>query len=277
MLLNWISDNWFELFGAITGILYVFLEIRQNIWLWPVGIITSTVYIWIFFTSKFYADMSLQVYYLVISCVGWYWWIKGAGHRAQGTGQEEEDGKVGEWESEGLRDKETKGLRDEETKGRRDEETKGRRDEETKRRRDEETKGRRDEETKGRRDKETKRRRDNGTGGLIVTRLKFKIGIILVIVFVLLYFVLWFVLSRFTDSPVPEADSFITSLSIVATWMLARKIYEHWYLWIIVNTASAILFITRGLYPTVILYFVYFIMSFTGIKVWKKFCVKRET
>jgi nicotinamide mononucleotide transporter len=245
MLLNWISDNWFELFGAITGILYVFLEIRQNIWLWPVGIITSTVYIWIFFTSKFYADMSLQVYYLVISCVGWYWWINRTGHRAQGIGQGDEDGRVGEWESEGLRD--------------------------------EETKGRRDEETKGRRDEETKRRRDNGTGGLIVTRLKFKIGIILVIVFVLLYFVLWFVLSRFTDSPVPEADSFITSLSIVATWMLARKIYEHWYLWIIVNTASAILFITRGLYPTVILYFVYFIMSFTGIKVWKKFCVKRET
>ena len=42
-------------------------------------------------------------------------------------------------------------------------------------------------------------------------------------------YVMWLVLSGLTDSPVPEWDSFITSLSIIATWMLARKIYEHWY------------------------------------------------
>ena len=80
---NWISDNWIEIFGTVTGIIYVFLEIRQNIWLWPVGIITSAVYILVFFTSKFYADMGLQVYYLVISVLGWYWWVRGAGRRAQ--------------------------------------------------------------------------------------------------------------------------------------------------------------------------------------------------
>jgi len=104
---NWLSDNWIEIFGAVTGIVYVFLEIRQNIWLWPVGIVTSAVYILVFFASKFYADMSLQVYYLVISVVGWYWWVrgsgrraKGAGHRAQGAGRrkEWEDGRGGERE-----------------------------------------------------------------------------------------------------------------------------------------------------------------------------------
>jgi nicotinamide mononucleotide transporter len=198
---DWLSNNWIEIFGAITGIIYVFLEIRQNIWLWPVGIVTSAVYIIVFFTSKFYADMSLQGYYLVISFVGWYWWIRGAGHRAPGTGQR---------------------LRDEETKR------------------------------------------------LSVTRLELKTGLILAAVFVLLYLILWLVLSRLTDSPVPEWDSFITSLSIIATWMLARKIYEHWFLWIVVNSASVILFITRGLYPTVILYMVYLVMSFIGLKEWKR-------
>jgi nicotinamide mononucleotide transporter len=198
---DWLSNNWIEIFGAITGIIYVFLEIRQNIWLWPVGIVTSAVYIIVFFTSKFYADMSLQGYYLVISFVGWYWWIRGAGHRAPSTGQR---------------------LRDEETKR------------------------------------------------LSVTRLELKTGLILAAVFVLLYLILWLVLSRLTDSPVPEWDSFITSLSIIATWMLARKIYEHWFLWIVVNSASVILFITRGLYPTVILYMVYLVMSFIGLKEWKR-------
>jgi nicotinamide mononucleotide transporter len=81
---------------------------------------------------------------------------------------------------------------------------------------------------------------------------------------------MWIVLSRFTDSPVPEWDSFLTSLSIIATWMLARKIYEHWLLWIVVNTVSVILYFTRGLYPTVVLYAIYAAMSFIGLKAWKK-------
>jgi nicotinamide mononucleotide transporter len=84
------------------------------------------------------------------------------------------------------------------------------------------------------------------------------------------------VLSHLTDSPVPEWDSFITSLSIIATWMLARKIYEHWFLWIAVNLASSVIFLTRGLYPTVILYLVYLVMSFAGLKVWRGF-IKKHT
>mgnify|MGYP002681986550 CR=1 FL=1 len=46
---DWIATNWIEIFGALSGIIYVFLEIRQNIWLWPVGIVTSAVYIVVFF------------------------------------------------------------------------------------------------------------------------------------------------------------------------------------------------------------------------------------
>ena len=105
---------------------------------------------------------------------------------------------------------------------------------------------------------------------LLVTRLKLKTGVVLAGVFVLLYAVMWLVLTRLTDSPVPARDSFITSFSIIATWMLARKIYEHWYLWIVVNFVSAVLFITRGLYPTVILYVVYGIMSFVGLVKWRE-------
>jgi nicotinamide mononucleotide transporter len=111
---------------------------------------------------------------------------------------------------------------------------------------------------------------DRENSELKVTRLKLRTGVILAVVFILLYFAMWLVLTRLTDSPVPVRDSFITSLSIIATWMLARKIYEHWYLWIVVNFVSAILFLTRGLYPTVILYVVYGIMSFVGLAAWKK-------
>jgi len=70
MIFNWLTNNSIELFGAITGIVYVILEINQKTWLWPVGIITSAVYVWVFFTGKLYADMSLQVYYVLISTLG---------------------------------------------------------------------------------------------------------------------------------------------------------------------------------------------------------------
>jgi nicotinamide mononucleotide transporter len=212
---NWISNNYIEVFGAVTGILYVFLEIKQNLWLWPIGIITSAVYIWVFFTGKLYADTSLQGYYLVISVLGWYWWIrKKSGRMGDRSGTEipqsgREKGRKGENER------------------------------------------------------------------LKVTRIDLKTGIVLAAVLCALYFILWFVLSHLTDSPVPAADSFITSLSIVATWMLARKIYEHWYLWIVVDAFASVLFITRHLYPTVILYIVYCAMSFAGLIEWKKSLTKQ--
>jgi len=214
IITHWLSNNYIEVFGAVTGIIFVFLEIRQTIWLWLVGIITSAVYIWVFFTSKIYADMSLQVYYLVISCLGWYWWAKGIGRRAQGAGHRAED--------------------------------------------------------TGRRAQGTGQKGDGEKEELEVTRLKPRTGMVLAIVFVLLFIAMWLFLTRLTDSPVPVRDSFITSLSIIATWMLARKIYEHWYLWIVVNFVSAVLFMTRGLYPTVILYVVYGLMSFVGLAAWGK-------
>jgi len=212
-LSDWLAKNWVEIFGAVTGIIYVFLEIKQNLWLWPVGIVTSAVYILVFFTSKFYADMSLQAYYLVISCLGWYWWLQGSRRKAT-DGRKEKEVRLPSQEGPGVDYEELNKLK--------------------------------------------------------VTRLKLRTGLILLGVFAGIYFIIWLSLSKLTDSPVPEWDSFITSLSIVATWMLARKIYEHWFLWIVVNSVSSGLFMIKGLYPTVGLYLIYLVMSFAGLREWKR-------
>lgn len=66
-----------EIIGAITGLLYVYLSIKQNILLWPLGIITSIFQLMVFYNSRIYADMSLQVYYVLISTYGWYVWKNG--------------------------------------------------------------------------------------------------------------------------------------------------------------------------------------------------------
>jgi nicotinamide mononucleotide transporter len=233
---SWISNNFIEIFGAVTGIVYVILEIRQTIWLWPVGIVTSGVYIWVFFSSKIYADMNLQVYYLAISILGWYWWVKGTVRMARSK----EQSAIVPLNNTPFRGKGA------------------------------ETSVTGDNQFRDRRQAEDTEKQEKVHEELQVTRLKFKTALVLAVVFVLLYTAMWIVLTRLTDSPVPVRDSFITSLSIIATWMLARKIYEHWYLWIVVNFVSAVLFLTRGLYPTVILYVVYGIMSFVGLVEWKK-------
>jgi nicotinamide mononucleotide transporter len=65
-------------------------------------------------------------------------------------------------------------------------------------------------------------------------------------------------------------DASIASLSIIATWMLARKKIEHWLIWIFVDLISAGLYFYRGLYPTVLLFMVYSIMAGIGYFKWKK-------
>ncbi|MEE4214349.1 MAG: nicotinamide riboside transporter PnuC [Bacteroidales bacterium] len=189
--MDWLSNHYIEVFGALTGILYVILEIRQSIWLWPLGIITSSVYIWVFFTSKFYADMGLQTYYVFISIYGWYWWMKG--------GEKKYDREA-----------------------------------------------------------------------LPVTGISMKLATILAAVFIILFALIYFILVRYTDSPLPLGDAFTTALSIVATWMLARKIIEHWILWLVADLVSMALYIYKGLYPTVVLFAVYTVMAVIGYNEWRK-------
>lgn len=74
---------WIEIFGVVTGILFVILEVRQNRFLWPLGILSSAIYIYVFFNGKFYADMGLQVYYVLISIYGWHYWTRRGGTRRE--------------------------------------------------------------------------------------------------------------------------------------------------------------------------------------------------
>jgi nicotinamide mononucleotide transporter len=256
---NWFVNNFIEIFGTVTGIIYVFLEIRQNSWLWPLGLATAAAYVIIFFRSKLYADMSLQIYYVVISALGWYWWIKGAGRRKEGEkGRRGESSFIKATEDKGenwrggeviAQSSEQEAVEMESGVYYVDSPLEG---------------GQGDVfniEING---------LETEVVGLSVTRIKARLAIILFVIFLIIWAAMYNVLSRLTDSPVPGWDAFITSLSVTGTWMLARKLYEHWYLWIVVNLVSVILYFTRGLYLTVILYFVYLTMSFIGLKAWKK-------
>jgi nicotinamide mononucleotide transporter len=66
-----------EVFGFITGAICVWLTVKQNIWSWPIGIANNIFFIFLFLQVGLYADTGLQVVYIVLAILGWYWWLKG--------------------------------------------------------------------------------------------------------------------------------------------------------------------------------------------------------
>ena len=69
--------HWTEFFGFVTGAACVALLVRQNIWNWPLGILNNLTFIVLFYRTGLYADVGLQVFYIVISVYGWWNWLHG--------------------------------------------------------------------------------------------------------------------------------------------------------------------------------------------------------
>ena len=186
-ILNYIQVNWVEITGSILSLIYLYLSITQKVSLWVFGFLASAMYVIVFFDSKLYADMSLQVYYLVVSIYGWINWKRG---------------------------KEEKEL-----------------------------------------------------PATVTTR---KTWLQLALATIGIYFIYYFVLRYFTDSTIPKSDSVVGALSIIATWMLARKLIDNWIVWIVVDAFCVGLYLYKELYTTAGLFVVYTIMAIVGYFQWKK-------
>ena len=188
-MISWISENYVEVLGVVFSLLYLIFSIRLNILLWPMGIISALLYMLVFYQSKFYADMGLNVYYFFISIYGWILWKK------SGTGTKKE---------------------------------------------------------------------------LIVSRIKLPVAGLLLGLTTVSFLGIGVILDTYTDSPIPYWDAFTTAVSFTATWMLARKILEHWILWIVVDAISMGLYLYRGLYPTLVLFTIYTTMAIIGHFEWRR-------
>jgi len=77
-------------------------------------------------------------------------------------------------------------------------------------------------------------------------------------------------LVQFAASHAPLADSLGTWMSLVATWLLARRILETWLWWIVIDAGLAALFASQGLWPTAALYLVYAGLAIAGWHAWRR-------
>lgn len=109
-----------------------------------------------------------------------------------------------------------------------------------------------------------------GEKELPVTRVKWEMAMVLLLLSLVLSAAIYWALKKFTVSDIPWIDGISTAFSITATWMLARKILEHWLVWIIVDSGLCILYITRSLYLMTILFAVYTVLAVYGYISWEK-------
>jgi nicotinamide mononucleotide transporter len=177
-----------ELLAAAVGAFSVWLSVRQNIWSWPTAIVNVVLYAIVFYQTKLYADMGLQVVYAVLSLYGWYEWLYG------GEGRTE----------------------------------------------------------------------------LRVTRTGRRLGTLLTLIAAAGSAALGVLLHRTTDAALPFMDSFLSSTSLVAQWMMTRKLLENWLVWIGVDVLYVGMFVFKGLYLTAGLYAVFLALAVNGYLDWRR-------
>lgn len=75
-MIEYLKNHYLEVIGTLLSFAYLWLSVKQKIGLWIFGFLGAVTYTIVFFESKLYAAMSLQLYYLWVSVYGWYSWKK---------------------------------------------------------------------------------------------------------------------------------------------------------------------------------------------------------
>ena len=83
--MDYIAANWLEIVGLISGLLCVWLLIRENILTFPIGLIYAVVTVIVVARANLFADVILNLYYVVMNAYGWYFWIYGGRDRREAS------------------------------------------------------------------------------------------------------------------------------------------------------------------------------------------------
>ncbi|MFY0688101.1 MAG: nicotinamide mononucleotide transporter [Cyclobacteriaceae bacterium] len=78
-----LATSWFEGIAVFFGLASVWYSKQEHIWVYPTGIISVLIYVYICFSYKLYADMGINGYYFVMSVYGWYHWTDTDGTKPQ--------------------------------------------------------------------------------------------------------------------------------------------------------------------------------------------------
>jgi nicotinamide mononucleotide transporter len=105
---------------------------------------------------------------------------------------------------------------------------------------------------------------------LSVSRIPLNTSIICLVFFGIFTLVSGYLFSQYTKASLPYLDSSLTAISLIATWMTARKYLENWMLWIFANIVYVGMYLYKGLNGTAVLYVLLIILAVKGYKDWGK-------
>ncbi len=75
-LTNLFDTSWLEFVAVVLGIASVWYARRENILVYPTGIVSVLIYVFICFNARLYADSGINFFYFVMSVYGWYNWTR---------------------------------------------------------------------------------------------------------------------------------------------------------------------------------------------------------
>ncbi len=105
---------------------------------------------------------------------------------------------------------------------------------------------------------------------LPVVPIRFKQAVLWVLVSAAGVALLGLSLSRWTDAALPFWDSAIAVLSLIAQYLLARKVLENWLVWIVVNVLGMGVYWTKDLHAIAILHGLFLVLAVYGYVSWKR-------
>jgi nicotinamide mononucleotide transporter len=106
-------------------------------------------------------------------------------------------------------------------------------------------------------------------------RTSAKLWILLTVIFILSTLLIGTLFQKYTDAALPYFDSMLTTASLIAQWMIAKRKIENWIIWIVADVLYVAMYIYKELYFTSVLYLIFILLAIAGYKEWKKVLITR--
>ena len=69
-------DLGLEFFAAVLGVISVWFAKKNKILVYPTGIISTLIYVWILFKNQLLGDLIVNAYFFLMSIYGWFFWSR---------------------------------------------------------------------------------------------------------------------------------------------------------------------------------------------------------
>ena len=68
------QTTWIEFIAVVSGVASVIFSRMENILVYPIGMINTIIYVYLYLTHGLYADASVNLFYTIMSIIGWFMW-----------------------------------------------------------------------------------------------------------------------------------------------------------------------------------------------------------